>query len=55
MSLNFPHLKMGIIISVLHLVDIDRPCQLKSDIKILGIIMVTGYFKRFIYQVPSLR
>lgn len=39
---------MGII-PVLHLIDVDVPWELKTDIKKLGIvIMITGYFKRFI-------
>ena len=38
---------MGIIIPALYLMDIDMSCQFKSDIKILGIILITGYFEKF--------
>lgn len=47
---------MEIIIPAPYLMDIDVSCQFKSDIKILGIIiMITGYFERLMYQVPSLK
>lgn len=37
---------MGIIINALYLMDIDMSCQFKSDIKILGIIiMITATLK----------
>lgn len=47
---------MGITIPAPYLMDIDVSCQFKSDIKILGIIIMnTGYFERLMYQIPSLK
>ena len=40
---------MGIIIPALYLM------YSESDIKILGNVLITGYFEKFVYQVPSLK